>query len=214
MTLLELDNLRLWLDDRQLLDVSASIGPGEVLTIMGPSGIGKSSLLALIAGFLSPDFRHDGAVRLGGRPILDLPPERRGIGLLMQQPWLFPHMSVAGNLRFGLPRARRYDAARLVAEALESAGLAGCEDADVATLSGGQAARVAVLRLLLSEPSAVLLDEPFSSLDAGLRQSFRQFVFARLRQAGLPAILVTHDPGDAEAAGGRVLVLSGDGLAG
>ena len=134
-------------------------------------------------------------------------PEKRHVGLLFQDPMLFPHLSVGGNLLFGMPSdvsGRRVRAE----EALTRFGLKGFADRDPATLSGGQASRVALLRLLLSEPRAALLDEPFSKLDRHLRDDIRRFTFERLREAGLPSILVTHDPEDAEAAGGPVLELA------
>ena len=204
---LVLKDVQLALDGASLLTLDAEVGPGEILSVMGPSGSGKSTLLAFVAGFLAPAFTASGQVLLDGRDITGLPAERRGIGLLFQDPLLFPHLSVAGNLRFGLPRAARDRAARVEA-ALDAVGLAGFGERDPATLSGGQQSRVALMRLLLSEPRAVLLDEPFSTLDTALRQEIRELVFGRLREAGLPSLLVTHDHADAEAAGGRILTLA------
>ncbi|WP_253444786.1 ATP-binding cassette domain-containing protein [Halomonas sp. Y3] len=204
---LVLKDVQLALDGASLLTLDAEVGPGEILSVMGPSGSGKSTLLAFVAGFLAPAFTASGRVLLDGRDITGLPAERRGIGLLFQDPLLFPHLSVAGNLRFGLPRAARDRAARVEA-ALDAVGLAGFGERDPTTLSGGQQSRVALMRLLLSAPRAVLLDEPFSKLDTALRQEMRQLVFGRLREAGLPSLLVTHDHADAEAAGGRILTLA------
>ncbi|MGM0693276.1 MAG: ATP-binding cassette domain-containing protein [Pseudomonadota bacterium] len=195
------------LNNQVLVELDAEIGPGEVLTVMGPSGSGKSTLLAYLAGFLAPEFQAGGQVLLDGQDIGGLPAERRGIGLLFQDPLLFPHLSVSGNLRFGMPRASADKASR-VEQTLTNIGLAGFGDRDPATLSGGQKARVALMRLLLSAPSAVLLDEPFSKLDTHLRHEMRRLVFDRLREAGLPSLLVTHDAEDAEDAGGRVIELS------
>ncbi|NIC36398.1 ATP-binding cassette domain-containing protein [Halomonas desiderata] len=203
---LVLDDVRIALEDNPLLELDAKIGPGEVFTVMGPSGSGKSTLLAYLAGFLAPAFQASGRVLLDDSDITRLPAERRGIGLLFQDPLLFPHLSVAGNLRFGMPRALPDKAAR-VETALAQVGLAGFGPRDPATLSGGQKARVALMRLLLSEPRAVLLDEPFSKLDRQLRHDMRRLVFGRLREAGLPSLLVTHDREDAEDAGGRVIEL-------
>ena len=203
---LVLDDVRIALEDNPLLDLDAKIGPGEVFTVMGPSGSGKSTLLAYLAGFLAPAFQASGRVLLDDSDITRLPAARRGIGLLFQDPLLFPHLSVAGNLRFGMPRALPDKAAR-VETALAQVGLAGFGPRDPATLSGGQKARVALMRLLLSEPRAVLLDEPFSKLDRQLRHDMRRLVFDRLREAGLPSLLVTHDREDAEDAGGRVIEL-------
>ncbi|MDI5985935.1 ATP-binding cassette domain-containing protein [Halomonas sp. M4R5S39] len=204
---LALEEIRITLGEVTLLELDAAVGPGEVLTVMGPSGSGKSTLLAFVAGFLAPAFQATGRVRLDGRDITRLPAERRGIGLLFQDPLLFPHLSVAGNLRFGMPRATPDKSARVEA-ALGEIGLAGFGDRDPATLSGGQQARVALMRLLLSAPCAVLLDEPFAKLDTHLRHEMRQLVFSRLHEAGLPSLLVTHDREDAEDAGGSLIELS------
>ncbi len=203
---LRLEHISITLAGRELLAVDATIPPGEVLTVMGPSGSGKSTLLAYIAGFLERDFTATGEVWLGDRDLLTVAAEKRGIGLLFQDPLLFPHLSVGGNMRFGMPR-HIGNKRQQVTHALEQIGLAGFEDRDPATLSGGQKARVALMRLLLSQPQAVLLDEPFSKLDTALRQEMRSLVFSQLREAGLPALLVTHDQADADAAGGPVIDL-------
>lgn len=207
---MELRDVLIRLGDRQLLELSARIGLGEVLTVMGPSGSGKSSLLAFIAGFLDPAFTASGHVYVGGREITDLPPGLRRTGLLLQDPMLFPHMSVGENLLFAI-RAGRGDwkRRRETAEAaLAEAGLDGFFDRDPATLSGGQKARTALMRVLVSEPQALLLDEPFSRLDAGLRDQIRSFVFAEARERRLPVLLVTHDEADANAAAGPVITLT------
>jgi len=201
---LVLEQVRLTLGDHTLLTIDATVAPGEVLTVMGPSGSGKSSLLAFIAGFLDPAFAAEGRILLEGVDLTGLPAERRRIGLLFQDPMLFPHLSVAGNLLFGVPRDAPDRRAR-VAVALAQAGLEGLGTRDPATLSGGQKARVALMRLLLSEPCAVLLDEPFSKLDAALKGEVRSYVFDRLKERGLPGLLVTHDEADARAAGGPIV---------
>ncbi|WP_373182469.1 ATP-binding cassette domain-containing protein [Halomonas campaniensis] len=203
---LTLQEIRIALAGKTLVEVDARIAPGEVLTVMGPSGSGKSTLLALVAGFLAPAFHASGRVLLNGLDLTGLPAEQRGIGLLFQDPLLFPHLTVAGNLRFGLPRATRDRTAR-IEQALVQIGLTGFGDRDPSTLSGGQQSRVALMRLLLSAPRAVLLDEPFSKLDTHLRREMRRLVLDQLREAGLPSLLVTHDRDDAEAAGGRVIEL-------
>lgn len=203
---LRLEQISITLAGRELLAVDATISSGEVLTVMGPSGSGKSTLLAYIAGFLDREFTASGDVWLGERDLLSLPAEQRNIGLLFQDPLLFPHLSVGGNLRFGLPHHVK-DKRQQVTQALEQVGLAGFETRDPATLSGGQQSRVALMRLLLSKPRTVLLDEPFSKLDTALRQEMRTLVFSQLREAGLPALLVTHDHADANAAGGPVIEL-------
>ncbi len=203
---LTLKNIDIRLHGQILLELDTHVEPGAPLTVMGPSGVGKSSLLAYIAGFLSPDFQASGEIYLGERCLNGLPAEQRKVGLLFQDPLLFPHLSVAQNLMFALP-SRAPDRARLVEQALQAVGLEKFGHRDPATLSGGQKARVALQRLLLSQPKAVLLDEPFSRLDAHLRQEIRQHVFQTLRDAGLPTILVTHDAQDAAASGGPVIEL-------
>lgn len=207
---LRLETLDLSVGGRALFaGFSLQVEPGEVVTVMGPSGCGKSSLLSYLCGTLDPNFRAAGRIWLNGIAIEGLPPERRRLGILFQDDMLFPHLSVGENLAFALPRAvqpRRERRAR-VAEALREAGLAGFADRDPATLSGGQRARVALMRTLLAEPRALLLDEPFNKLDRDLRERVRSFVFGHARRSALPTLLVTHDPADAEAAGGPVISL-------
>ena len=186
-----------------------SVAPGDITTIMGPSGCGKSSLLSEICGTLEPMFETEGRVRLDGLEIGDLPPERRRVGILFQDDLLFPHLSVGENLLFALPstvRPRRERSERVEA-ALVEAGLEGFADRDPASLSGGQRARVALMRTLLAAPRCLLLDEPFGKLDRDLRERVRRFVFDHAREAGLPTLLVTHEAADAEAAGGPVIML-------
>lgn len=206
-----LDRVGLRLKARRLLGpVSLTVPPGRVAAVMGPSGCGKSSLLSHLCGALDPVFAAEGTVILNGRRLDGLAPEARQVGILFQDDLLFPHMSVAGNLAFGLPPSVRGAQRRARIEAaLAEAGLAGFGDRDPATLSGGQRARVALLRTLLAEPEALLLDEPFGKLDARLRSRFRSFVFDHARRRGLPTLLVTHDPADAAEADGPVLDLGG-----
>jgi putative thiamine transport system ATP-binding protein len=176
---------------------------------MGPSGCGKSSLLAYICGTLDPAFAVSGEVILNGRALKDLPVETRRVGILFQDDLLFPHMSVGENLGFGLPSAVKSAARHAkIAAALREADLDGFADRDPETLSGGQRARVSLMRVLLSAPAALLLDEPFARLDVTLRQQIRAFVFSHARASGLPVLLVTHDEADATAAGGLVISLS------
>jgi putative thiamine transport system ATP-binding protein len=194
---------------RLFAPVSCRIEPGSPVTIMAPSGAGKSSLLAWLTGVLPAGLSGEGDALLDGHSILPLPPHRRRLGILFQDDLLFPHMSVGENLLFGLPagppRAARRDR---VAQALASVELAGFADRDPLTLSGGERARVALLRVLLSEPRALLLDEPFSKLDLTLRDRFRSLVFQSA--AHLPVLLASHDPQDSVAAGGAILQLRPD----
>lgn len=204
-----LENISIHQDERCLLTLDTRIEPGEVLTVMGPSGAGKSTLLAFIAGFLAPTFTANGHLWLGNSDMTHLPPERRRLGLLFQDPLLFPHLSVGANLAFGMPAggSKRQRRAR-AEEALADIGMAGFASRDPSTLSGGQSARVALMRVLLAEPRAMLLDEPFSRLDAALRDEIRQLVFRRVRERGLPTLLVTHDRADAEAAAGPIVEIA------
>lgn len=206
---LRLEAVSIRLGSRLLMSIDREVPPGEVLTVMGPSGSGKSTLLSFIAGFLPPAFAVTGRVVIHGRDVTHEPPEARGIGLLFQDALLFPHLSVAGNLLIGLQPGIRGRTARrsAVDEALRDIGLAGFSHRDPATLSGGEAARVALMRALLARPAALILDEPFSRLDAALREQVRQLVFAECRKRNLPVLLVTHDADDAAAAGGPILQL-------
>ncbi|WP_119305015.1 ATP-binding cassette domain-containing protein [Dongia deserti] len=191
---------------RLFAPVSCRIQPGRPVTIMGPSGAGKSSLLAWLTGVLPPGLLGEGDVLLDGHSILALPAHRRRLGILFQDDLLFPHMSVGENLAFGLPAgADRATRQRKVEEALARVELAGFAHRDPLTLSGGERARVALLRVLLSEPKALLLDEPFSKLDLTLRDRFRSLVFQSATH--LPVLLVSHDPQDSIAAGGEVVQL-------
>lgn len=203
---LRLDGLKVTRDGETLVALDVLVAPGEVLTVMGPSGSGKSTALAAIIGTLDPRFRLEGRLWLDGVEVTHLPTRARRIGLLFQDDVLFPHLSVGGNLAFALPPEVRGRARRdRIEAALEQAGLPGFADRDPATLSGGQRARVALFRTLLAEPCALLLDEPFSRLDADLRAQIRSFVLDRARDRGLPVILVTHDAEDARAAGGSII---------
>lgn len=206
--MLELDRIEISLRARPLVRLTRRINAGEVLTLMGPSGCGKSTLLAALIGALPDAFALSGRVVLNGRDVTALPINARRIGILFQDALLFPHLSVGGNLAFALPPGTT-DRTRRVDTALADAGLDGMAARDPATLSGGQRARVALMRTLLAEPEALLLDEPFSGLDTERRARIREFVFHHARKRGLPVLLVTHDREDARAAGGVVLGVDG-----
>lgn len=204
---LQLLDLTVTLATKSIASVNAHIAPGEVLTIMGPSGSGKSTLLAALTGTLDPAFRLSGRIVLNGCDITTLPPQQRRIGLLFQDDLLFPHLTVAGNLAFALPSAITPMTARhsQIEAALAGMGLSGFGPRNPATLSGGQRARVALARCLLSSPQALALDEPFSRLDTDLRAQTRDLLFRHATARNLPVILVTHDPEDAKAAGGPII---------
>ncbi|HEY0636701.1 MAG TPA: ABC transporter ATP-binding protein [Pseudonocardiaceae bacterium] len=193
-------------DHPVLLGVDLVVPSGTLAAVLGPSGCGKTTLLRIVAGFEQADA---GTVSVGGRVVVapgrSLPPERRRVGIVPQEGALFPHLSVAANVGFGLPRGRRRDAR--VAELLELVGLAGHGERQPHQLSGGQQQRVALARALAPEPELVLLDEPFSALDTGLRASVREDVRTALRVAGATAVLVTHDQQEALSMATSVAVL-------
>ncbi len=209
MQALQIEGLTVAVGGRDLVrNLSFQVVPGEVVTLMGPSGSGKSTILSFLCGTLDRAFSASGRVRLKGADLTALRPEERRLGILFQESLLFPHLSVGENLAFGLPkRISGQDRRDRVDAALADAGLDGFADRDPGTLSGGQKARAAMMRTLLAEPGALLLDEPFSKLDADLRMKFRRFVFDHAREARLPTVLVTHDKADAEAADGPVIHL-------
>lgn len=186
--------------------VSLTAEPGQIVTLMGPSGSGKSTLLAFIAGDLEAPFSASGSVSLDGKVLDGLPPEARRIGRLFQDDLLFPHLTVGENLLFGMPRGPTHDRLRRMEAALAEAELAGFSARPPHTLSGGQRARVALMRALLAEPRAMLLDEPFNKLDAELRGQMRDFVFRHIRDRNIPCLMVTHDSSDLPEKG-RVLLL-------
>ncbi|HEY3983964.1 ATP-binding cassette domain-containing protein [Cedecea sp.] len=197
--MLSVRNCSILRDGKPLLEsISFNAVPGEVVTLMGPSGAGKSTFLNWMIGDLLPPFSASGTLLLNQRSLEMLPVEDRRIGILFQDALLLPHLNVGQNLLMAVPAniKGRSSRQRLVAEVLGNAGLANCERRDPATLSGGERARISVLRALLAEPEALLLDEPFSRLDLPLRQSFREFVWQKTNQLGLPVVLVTHDAQD------------------
>ncbi|WP_426125647.1 ATP-binding cassette domain-containing protein [Pararhizobium sp. PWRC1-1] len=209
---LHLEAISIALNGPVLLSLSVHVRPGEILTVMGPSGSGKSALLAYLGGFLDPAFAASGRILIEGDDLTGVAAEKRRCGMLFQDPLLFPHLSVGGNLLFGLTPsiAKRDQRRRMVEQALVDVELEGFFDRDPATLSGGQKARVALQRVMLSAPRLLLLDEPFSKLDSDLRQQTRILIFSRAKAAGLPVVLVTHDQADAQAAGGPVVVIGED----
>jgi putative thiamine transport system ATP-binding protein len=204
---LEVKNCQLFRQNEHLLSLNEHVNGGEILTLMGPSGSGKSSLLNWLTGSLPKGFNAQGEVWLNGNNISNLPAHLRHIGVLYQDALLFSHLTVAGNIAFAMPQGNKQQRNEKIAHALEQVGLKGVDNRHPDNLSGGQQARVALLRLLLSEPKAILLDEPFSKLDTQLRCDIRELVFKQIREHLLPAIMVTHDISDAEAANGKVITL-------
>ena len=189
-------------------DVSLAIEPGEYFCFLGPSGSGKTTLLRLVAGFGTPS---KGRIVIGGKDVTHLPPWERNLGMVFQSYALWPHMTVARNVAFGLERRKlpRAEINRKVEAALERVGLAHLADRRPAQLSGGQQQRVALARTLVIEPAVLLLDEPLSNLDAKLRTEMRVELKRLQRELGITTIYVTHDQEEANAAAGRIAVLDG-----
>lgn len=207
--MLKLENISLKIDGNSLFSMlNLEVKAGQVTTVMGPSGCGKSSLLAYLCGALPSVFQTSGKIILYDRTLDNLPSHERKLGILFQDDLLFPHLSVGENLAFALPAKIKHQERRdQIEQALEEIELSGMYERDPASLSGGQRARVALMRTLLAQPEALLLDEPFSKLDQELRGRFRKQVFAYAVKNQLPTLLVTHDPADAKAAGGDILSL-------
>ncbi|HYP24902.1 MAG TPA: ABC transporter ATP-binding protein [Actinomycetota bacterium] len=186
--------------------VDLDVPAGTVVALLGPSGCGKTTLLRAIAGLETPD---GGTVSIGGRllagPGVHVPPEKRRVGMVFQDWALFPHLSVAGNVGFGLPKAER--SSRRVDETLEMVGLAGLAARMPSTLSGGQQQRVALARALANRPSVILLDEPFSNLDASLRHQIRLEVQRLLSDLRVTSLFVTHQQEEAFVVGQEVAVM-------
>lgn len=198
--MLEIKHLTISQQQHVFLSIeSLKMAGGSVLTLMGPSGSGKSTLLKWLLGEPQPDFQIAGELWLNGTRRDQLPIHARKIGLLHQQGDLFPHLRVLDNLLFALPRndPQRHQAAL---EALGAMQLSDKANAWPHQLSGGEQARVALMRALLAQPEALLLDEPFSSLDTALRGTVREWVFAQLKQRDIPVMMVTHDKEDAPGA--------------
>jgi len=209
MTKIAIRSLHLskYFDDTAAVDdVSLSLPQGQFLALLGPSGCGKTTTLRLLAGFEAPD---RGEIYVDDRPVfrpgLNVPPEKRRVGMVFQEYALFPHMTVADNVAYGLPK--NADRTRRVDETLELVGLRDIKARMPHELSGGQQQRVALARALAPNPALVLLDEPFSNLDAGLRGQVRVEVRQILRDAGATVIFVTHDQEEAFSLADQVAVM-------
>ena len=205
---LSLQNISLLLNSKTLIaPFSMDIAEGEVVTLIGPSGSGKSALLSYIAGDLTFPFAGGGEILLNGTTLNNAPPQSRNIGRLFQDDLLFPHMTVGENLLFATPRGSRSEREAMMQTALQRAELEGFENRPPHTLSGGQRSRVSLMRSLLAKPQAMLLDEPFNKLDHELRGAIRNYTFSHLKERNVPTLLVTHDLGDVPA-GGRIFEIN------
>ncbi len=197
-------------DGRTLVvdDLNLGIGKGEFVTLLGPSGSGKTTILMMLAGFQTAT---SGAIRIGGRSVQDLPPRKRGIGMVFQNYALFPHMTVGANLAFplevrGIAEERRRER---VERALDLVRLGGLEDRRPGQLSGGQQQRVAIARALVFEPELVLMDEPLGALDRSLREEMQYEIRSIHQRLGVTVVYVTHDQQEAMVMSDRIAVLNG-----
>lgn len=193
-------------------DLNLTVEQGEIITLLGPSGCGKTTTLRMVAGFEEPD---SGSIEIDGTTVFDdhksVPPEKRGIGMVFQDYTLFPHMTIGKNVSFGLSKWSRHNRKHRAKEVLDLVGLGDYAERFPSELSGGQQQRVALARALAPKPHVILMDEPFSNLDAGLREKMRFDVENILRQANTTAIIVTHDQKDAFSISDRVVVMN-DGV--
>jgi ABC-type Fe3+/spermidine/putrescine transport system ATPase subunit len=210
--MLELKDISQHYGSRELLrGLNLTVAAGEIVALLGPSGSGKSTLLKIVAGLDEPE---QGTVWFAGQDLTQVPPERRGFALMFQDFALFPHLNVHDNVAFGLvEQGLAKTQARLRAlEMLQRFGLGEQARQKVWTLSGGEQQRVALARALITAPRALLLDEPFSALDAELRQSLREEFRQRIAAAGIATLLVTHDEAEARAMASRAVRLVGGQL--
>ncbi len=194
-------------DNVALTPTSLRVEEGEFFSLLGPSGCGKTTTLRMIAGFVQPT---TGAILIGGTDLTFMPPEKRGIGIVFQNYAIFPHMNVFDNIAFGLKlrRAPAPEIARRVAAALEQVGLAGYERRYQRELSGGEQQRVALARVLITEPKILLLDEPLSALDKKLREEMKYWIKNLQRELKITTLYVTHDQGEALTMSDRIAVMN------
>ena len=210
--MLELRDIALRWQQRQLLDgVDLRVAAGHTVALLGPSGSGKSTLLKIVAGIETPE---RGQVLFDGEDLTRTPPHRRGFALMFQDFALFPHLDVLDNVAFGLieQRVPKREARERALALLTRFGLGAMARSRIGTLSGGEQQRVALARALITGPRALLLDEPFSALDAALREQLRAEFRERIAEAGMAAILVTHDEAEARAMAQRGCALEGGRL--
>lgn len=208
MTVLAFEQFQVLLHGTPLTPaLNTRVESGQILTLMGPSGCGKSSLLLAMAGHAHAPLSTQGKVLIDNHEVTELPAYQRKIGLLFQDDLLFPHLNVTQNLLFALPEnIGKEEQHQQVTQALEKIDMAEFSSRYPDELSGGQRARISLLRTLLSCPRAVALDEPFSKLDKSLRQQFRQWVFGELQQSNIATLLVTHDEDDVPP-NGQIIML-------
>ncbi len=209
---LELQNLTIDYENKPVIsNLSLDINDGELVSLLGPSGVGKTTILKAIAGLLKP---ASGKIILDGKRVDHLPPEKRDAVLIFQKPLLFPFLDVGQNIGFGLKMAKIKGpvSAKKIDKIIEITGLVGLKNRKVHQLSGGQQQRVALARGLVLEPSVLLLDEPLSNLDAELRQQMRELIRNVQSQTGTTMLFVTHDQGEAFAISDRICVLLGSNL--
>jgi len=209
--MLQVTDLQFGYDAPLARGLNFTIEAGTIRLLHGPSGCGKSSLLSILSGTADKMLKWKGHITLNGVEIGQLPAAQRGVGLMFQDPLLFPHMTVGDNLAFGLTavRSARAERRQAVLDALHECGLDGFAERDPASLSGGQKARVALMRALLAAPKMLLLDEAFSSLDPELRQAFGKFVASQVTTRQIPALLVSHDAGDKSLTSGAIIRFPG-----
>lgn len=194
--------------EETIKDFTLDIKKGEIISILGQSGSGKSTVLRLVSGLEVPS---SGTIKIDNRVIVDnntfLFPEKRGIGMVFQDYALFPHMTVEGNIKFGLKNMDKKEKNKRLEEVLELVNLTEFKDRYPYELSGGQQQRVALARALAPKPSLLLLDEPFSNLDADLQIEIREELKKIIKQTGITSIFVTHDRDDSKALADRVVIL-------
>ena len=199
--MLELINISLkWNSPKEkpfIKNLNLKINNGNILCVFGKSGVGKSSLINVIAGTTEDNLSFEGEIILNGKILNNIPIEKRKIGLLLQDGALFPHLTVEQNIYFGMNRKlKSKEKLFLIGENLKKANMESFQNRYPHTLSGGQKSRIACLRAVMSEPELLLLDEPFSSLDPEHRNTFRNFVISMIKESKIPCLLVTHDEAD------------------
>jgi len=210
--MIELDGIgKRFADVEAVKSVSLIVKEGELVSLLGPSGCGKTTTLRIVAGFERPT---SGRLRIAGRDMTDVPVERRGLSMVFQNYALFPHLTVFGNVAFGLrlKRTPKSEIEMRVRKALDQVGLAGLGDRSPRQLSGGQQQRVSLARALVVNPTVLLMDEPLSNLDLKLREQLRDEIRSLQRALGITAIYVTHDQGEAMAMSDRIAVMRGGGI--